>query len=547
MEERYCMYLRKSRKDDDARQQDESDEETLARHKQTLLELAESMHIKIDEDAIYKEVVSGDSIDSRPQMQRLLRDVERGNWKGVLVKEVERLARGDTSDQGRVAKAFKYSETLIITPNKTFNPSNEADEEYFEFGLFMSRRELKTITRRMQSGRLAASKEGLYVGNKPPYGYKRVKLEKEKGWTLVPEPKEAKIIKLIFELYTTGEVQADGTNKRLGVSLIVRRLIQLQVPTRTGGDWAVSSVRDILMNPVYMGKIRWNWRPANKKMIDGEVVVKRPRAKHNAWTVADGRHKAIISPEVFEKAREIMKKNPPRPIGEQGVVKNPLSGLVICGVCGRRMVRRPHNKSGSPDTLMCAVTSCINVSSQLQLVEDKILEALKGWLADYKLKWQIEDKPKRTKNTMLDMQRKALIKLDKEIATLNTQMSNLDDLVEQGIYTAGKYKQRSQELEKRIELARDNQKEIRESIEYEEMREETRKTIIPTVERLLDTYHALPTAEAKNDLLKEVLEKVVYTKKKGGRWHSSPDKFEIILYPKLPHSNPSNKNILGSF
>lgn len=56
---------------------------------------------------------------------------------GVLVVEVERLARGDTSDQGRVAKTFKFSDTLIITPSKTYDPNNEYDEEYFEFGLFM--------------------------------------------------------------------------------------------------------------------------------------------------------------------------------------------------------------------------------------------------------------------------------------------------------------------------------------------------------------------------------------------------------------------------
>ena len=47
-----------------------------------------------------------------------------------------------------------------MTPSKTYDPENEFDEEYFEFGLFMSRREYKTINRRLQRGRAASIKEG---------------------------------------------------------------------------------------------------------------------------------------------------------------------------------------------------------------------------------------------------------------------------------------------------------------------------------------------------------------------------------------------------
>jgi DNA invertase Pin-like site-specific DNA recombinase len=70
---------------------------------------------------IYYEMVSGDTIASRAQMQELLADVEDGRYAGVIVMEVERLARGDTIDQGIVAQAFKYSNTKIITPNKTYD------------------------------------------------------------------------------------------------------------------------------------------------------------------------------------------------------------------------------------------------------------------------------------------------------------------------------------------------------------------------------------------------------------------------------------------
>lgn len=153
----YCMYLRKSRMDLDAEARGEG--ETLARHQAMLMELAKRQGLNIVK--IYKEVVSGDSISARPQMQMLLSDLAQNKYAGVLVVEVERLARGDTIDQGIVAQAFKQSNTKIITPVKTYDPNNEYDEEYFEFSLFMSRREYKTIKRRLEAGRLAAIKEAV--------------------------------------------------------------------------------------------------------------------------------------------------------------------------------------------------------------------------------------------------------------------------------------------------------------------------------------------------------------------------------------------------
>lgn len=150
--EQYCIYLRKSRVDIA-----KGEEDTLTRHETILTELANLRGLKVSK--VYKEIVSGDTISARPVMQELLHDVELGVWNGVLVMEVERLARGDTIDQGIVAQTFKYSDTLIVTPTKTYDPNDEFDEEYFEFGLFMSRREYKTINRRLQAEGLQALKK----------------------------------------------------------------------------------------------------------------------------------------------------------------------------------------------------------------------------------------------------------------------------------------------------------------------------------------------------------------------------------------------------
>lgn len=252
----YAIYLRKSRKDNEAEQRGEG--ETLARHRKLLLDYAKCEGLRIAK--IYEEVVSGESIATRPQMQLLLADVEQGLYDGVLVVEVERLARGDTMDQGLVAQTFKYSNTKIYTPMKVYDPNNEFDEEYFEFGLFMSRREYKTINRRLQRGRRASASEGKYIAGRAPYGYEKIKIPNDKGNTLRIIPEQAEVIKQIYDWYVNG---LDGED--VGLSKIATKLNSLGIKPYRNDYWSKETLRDIITNPVYAGFIRWGYR-RNKKL-----------------------------------------------------------------------------------------------------------------------------------------------------------------------------------------------------------------------------------------------------------------------------------------
>lgn len=528
--EQYCLYLRKSRSDIEA--ENHGEEETLARHEKILLDLAKKREYNVTQ--IYREVVSGETIAARPVMQQLLSEVEHGLWSGVLVVEVERLARGDTIDQGIVAQTFKYSDTQIITPMKTYNPNNEYDEEYFEFGLFMSRREYKTINRRLQRGRLSSVKEGKCVCSIAPYGYDKVKLKGDKGFTLAPNPNEADVIKMIFELYTKGELQPDGTYKRIGVALIARKLNEMKIPARKSEYWVPASIKDMLRNPVYAGKIRWNWRSQSKRMQSGSISISRPRSEEDNCIIVNGLHPALVTQETFDLAQEYLAKNPPRPTKKNSPTKNPLAGVVVCAFCGRRLVRRPYTSS-TPPTLMCAVPQCPNVCSFLYLVEERILKALEEWLKNYKLQWNLSDKSSELISEA-EILRQSLKDINLQITKLNKQMIKAHELLEQDIYTTDVFLERSRAItEKQNQLSSDKA-EIEKQLGVESTREKSTKEIIPKVEKLLDVYYDLPTAQEKNDMLKEVLEKVVYKKTQNTRWSGSPDDFEITIYPKLPKS-----------
>ena len=120
------MYLRKSRADDPH----ESIEDTLRKHEKILFDLANKLNIKKDEIVQFKEVVSGENLKNRPQAQKMLKLVMENAFEGVLVVDSQRLARGDTLDQGTIIRAFSLNNTKIITPGKTINPGDEIDQDY---------------------------------------------------------------------------------------------------------------------------------------------------------------------------------------------------------------------------------------------------------------------------------------------------------------------------------------------------------------------------------------------------------------------------------
>ena len=122
--------------------------------------------------------------------------------------------------------------------------------------------------------------------------------------------------------------------------------------------------------------------------MDGIAVLHRPR--NDDYILQDGRHPAIISTELYEAAQKIRSKNPSRPVNGRNTIKNPLAGIVYCGGCGRSMVRRPYTDARK-DSLMCAYTSCSNVSSRLELVESAVIQGLWDLLERYELNTDLKD------------------------------------------------------------------------------------------------------------------------------------------------------------
>jgi site-specific DNA recombinase len=502
------VYLRKSREDSEAeeraRREGREVVETLSRHRRTLLELAHEYRHNITR--IFEEVVSGEYIDERPEVQKLLDGVENGEATAVWVMDIDRLGRGDMADQGVVIRTFKESGTLILTPDKVYDLTDEMDEEWTEYKTFMARRELKMIRKRLQNGRIRSVKDGKYIGTRPPFGY-----DVTRDLTLIPN-NDADVVRQIFRMYT---------EEGLGCNRIAHRLNEMGIKSPMGKIWRGESVLALLNNPVYAGWI--TWRRLHQDRRRGRYR-RRPESE---WIKARGQHEPLISEEVFQRSKEIRARRSHVPIRKDRAPSSPLSGLVQCGKCGELMVKRPYARQAAH--LICKNPNCDTRSTRLQFVEERIIDELAKWLADYQLSVEEVAASLSPTENKIPLYTKRLNALDAEIARVNAQRDELHNLLEQRIYDTETYLERNQKLHKELTDLKRQREAIEAEMEREEKAMKARLDIIPKVTSVIEAYKATDDVAAKNQLLKSVLEHVVYHKEK---WQSGKD-FGLELYPMV--------------
>ena len=268
----------------------------------------------------------------------------------------------------------------------------------------------------------------------------------------------------------------------------------------------------------------------NKSTQNGKITASRPRNTADNYTLVEGRHEAIVSDALFQRAQELVNHEPmPRVRGDKAI-KNPLAGLVVCEKCGRKMIRR-REKTGS-DYLLCAVPSCSNVASRLDLVEKRIIESLKKWVSDYSLKSEAILQGQNHSRQTIEA---AIQNLEKEAAEVEKQMNRLYDLLERGVYDDDTFIRRSAVLKEKSERLQTQKLELERQIQEIERGKEVNDTVIPRMKYVIEIYNNLWSVQEKNELLKEVLEKVTYRKEKSASYRGvDPEDFEITIYPRMP-------------
>ncbi len=516
--EEIVLYSRKSQSDDPLR----TVEEVLAGHEQRLDNWVErnlpSMG-KIPEINRIREVVSGETIEARPGMKDLLRRIESPKVKAVLCIEPQRLSRGSLKDIGTLVELLRYSNTIVLTEQYNYDLREARDRESFERELVRGNEYLEYYKRIQQNGRLLAVQNGNYIGTWAPYGYKKVQYKEGKNtcYTLEPIPEEARIVKLIFEMYRDGY----GSHK------IARTLNEMGIKSKKGGQWRAESLKKMRTNEHYLGKVVWNRRKEVKTVEKGEVIVSRP-LQHD-YLVFEGKQPAIIDQELWDAVQEIRDKIPP--VKNKAKCVNPFAGLVVCR-CGYVMTKRTYKKrDGSernPPRLLCTnQMECHVASCLLSEMTDTIIQVLKDAIEDFDL--QI----KNNSSDAAELHRQIIAQHEKRLDELNKlELAQWDKYTQEGMpkhifdQLNENVLREKADVQQALCIARDS---LPEPVDYEK-----KKALFSDALELLKDPDA-PDLE-KNMLLKKCIDRIEYyrEKKKGGnrRW-GDPEPMQLDVHLRV--------------
>lgn len=522
--EEIILYLRKSRADDPLL----TTEEVLAKHETLLDEWAEkNLPTPIPPENRFKEVVSGESIADRPEFQKVLKLIESPQYKAVLVVEISRLGRPDTEEIGRLTKIFRYTGCLVITPMMTFDITNEYERDMFERELKRGNEYLEYTKKLLSRGRELSVKSGNYICSKSVFGYDKITIieGKKKCPTLAINEEQANIVRMIFDWYV---------RENIGTQTIANRLNELGIAPPRGKVWSADSIRTILENPIYIGKVRWNTRKAVHVVRDGEIRKTRPINEKDDFILVDGRHEAIITEEIFTAAQE--KRGRMHRACSNKELRNPLASLLYCE-CGRAMSYR-HSTRGDlkyrePKLVCNGQNHCGNGSCSVSEMVDIIADVLKKRIHEFEIEAQRGD------DGDFKMQEKLVHNLEKKLQDINAKELSMwetqvatkpENRMPPHIFQAltAKLEKEREEVEIALEKAR---AKVKTPVNYEKM--------LVTYQKALDALldEKVSVAE-KNLLLKRCIKRVEYRrapsqrvlgKGSGRQWSNTPIDINVDL------------------
>lgn len=408
-------YLRKSRSDDALL----TVEEVLQKHESILDDWAErNVGGKIPDENKYREVVSGETIDDRPEMVRLLKDIEDPRVKAILVVEVQRLSRGDLMDAGRLMRILRYTNTLVIVVEfgieRVYDLRDEEDRYRFKRELEKGNENLEYFKKIQKRGRELSVQQGNFIGSVAPYGYKKIWVteDKRKCPTLEIIENEANIVRMIFDMYV---------KENMGYTRIANRLDGLGIKPPKGKFWSPHAIKDMLFNIHYIGKVKWNWRKTVTIVEDGELKHTRPKSGIGEFLVYEGKHPAIIDEEIFNAAIERRGHNPKSPSNKE--LRNPFAGLLFCKKCGKALTMRTYTNKGvekaAPRVLCVNQRKCDTGSCLYSELLERVKAVLQECIADFEIRINGDNKNARQlhNNLIKDLESK-LVSIDKNEISL---------------------------------------------------------------------------------------------------------------------------------
>lgn len=481
----WLLYLRKSRQDDP----NETVAEVLAKHETQLQEWAErELGQRIPEENIYREIVSGESIDAREEIKKVLARIEDPAVAGVIVMEPSRLSRGDLADCSRIIDSFRFSRSLVATPYMTYDLENKMERKFFKDELLRSSDFLEYTKEILFRGRVAAVKRGCFIGNSPPFGYNKIKVGKDHTLEIVED--QAELVRLAFDMYVN-----DGATPYQ----IACRFNDMGVPAPKGGIWKKDTLRVMLRNPHYAGYTAFNQKKFTQVLENGQIVRRRLAQPQEEQIIAEGKHTAIIDRATWEAAQALVARNPR--VDPSKDLKNPLATLLFCSKCGRAMTLHPYKHA--EDRYTCKERPPCFKSAKYGAVIDAVVVALEeAELPALELKVKNGDGDARK------IQHRLLVKLEAQMEEYRAQEETQYELLETKKYSQDLFDRRNAALREKMDECQaaiyKAKSALPQSVDYAE-----RVVALKAAIDILRDDAATPGE--KNKVLKAIVERIEYT------------------------------------
>ena len=400
--------------------------------------------------------ISGKAINNRPALKELLKDAEEKKFDMVLVWKINRISRRLTHVL-EIAEILERNNITFKSYSEPFETDTPAGKMQFQMMALVGEFERGTIAQNVKMGMCAKAKAGEWCGGQV-LGYDLVPLEKQQGakrtkTALTINEREAESVILIFNEYANGK----------GYKAITNQLNKLGYKTKKGNNFSVVSIRNILTNPVYIGKIRYNvrqnWSEKRRRNINTNPII------------TDGVHGAIIDEKLWDKVQAILesKKGKPSRIYDG---EYPLTGILRCPKCGAGMViSRTTNKLADGTKKRIAYYCCgawknkgTNVCNSNTIRVDKaneyVFSKLSELLSNEKMVKSIVKNVNEERHNKINPAKKELQRIDKELEKIDKKKRKLFEGYEEELISKEEFKERKEELNKMAKMLQEQKEPL---------------------------------------------------------------------------------------
>ena len=458
----------------------ESQKSSIDIQQQHLMTLASS-NDDWEWQGIYCDIISGTRMEKRPELQRMLRDCREGKINLVLTKSISRFAR-NTTELLETVRSLTAIGVDIIFDRERIDTRSMNSELLLTILASLAESESHSISGNNRWAIQKRFQDGTYRAASAPYGYDLL------DGTYAVNEEEAEIVREIFKRCIDGESCTKIAKILNGRGIPTKRAGQSWNGKEVSGEWTEFTVKRILNNTSYLGKI-----VLQQTYKDQTFRTIRNRGELPMYCI-ENHHPAIIDKVTFEKATEKRKERRPGAVRTDEQVEDSagrktsemsgkewsvsrkeqdflerkhysrsladytFTGKLICAECGSPLIRR-KNRVGNIYWICRKhkqeASSCPLQSIPERLVEKAFIEVMDGLNKDEN---PINDHLERIKiesgvKKQADDLEKRKSEMEKELLDLDRNRSRLG--VKDFIQKKNRYTAERDSIQRELDLIKD--------------------------------------------------------------------------------------------